>query len=125
MDRNLYERFGGMETVARVVFDFYERVLRSRRLAPYFAGVDMARLIDHQTKFLSSVLDGKPRYSDAHLRQMHARLAIDEDAFDEMLALMAEAMGACGVAEEESSALLAELRGRRAHIVSSKPADAA
>ena len=114
----LFERLGGLEAVAHVVFDFYERVQRSRRLSRYFVEVDMAKLIDHQTQFLSSLAGGPRSYSDAHLRRAHAQLAIDDRDFDEMLQLMSEALTAGGIARQESDAFLAELDARRPLIVS-------
>ena len=119
----LYERLGGMEAVARLVFDLYERVLRSRRLAPYFAGVDMATLIDHQTQFLASLAGGPRSYTDAHLSDKHAKLAIDDRDFDEMLQLMSEALKAGGISDEDHDAFLASLDAHRPLIVSQAPAN--
>jgi len=120
----LYERLGGIEAVARIVFAFYDRVLKSTRLAPYFAGVDMRRLIDHQTSFLVSAMGGPPSYSNDHLRQVHARLKVDNPAFDEMIDLLGETLEAFGVADEDTAAVLSGLRARRVHIVSASEAPA-
>ena len=56
----MFERYGGFARVSRVVSSFYERVLESPSLAPYFAGIDMRRQIDHQTKFIASIRAGPP-----------------------------------------------------------------
>jgi hemoglobin len=40
---------GGFAKVRLLVSEFYDRVLDSDTLAPYFDGIDMRRLIDHQT----------------------------------------------------------------------------
>ena len=117
----LYQRLGGMEAVARLVFDLYERVQGSRRLAPYFADADMATLIDHQTQFLASLAGGPQSYSDAHLSQKHAKLAIDDHDFDEMLELMSQALRAGGIAGEDHDAFLAALDAHRPLIVSQAP----
>jgi hemoglobin len=113
----LYERFGGLDAVARVVFGFYDRVLKSPELAPYFAGVDMRRLIDHQTRFLASVMGGPASYTDAHLREVHSRFKIDNRAFDEMIEILGDTLRTFGLAEVDVDFVLSELRGRRAHIV--------
>ena len=115
----LYERFGGLEAVARLVFAFYDRVLQSKQLAPYFAGVDMRRLIDHQTRFLASVMGGPASHTNAELRKAHAHLRIDDAAFDEMVDLLAETLRTSGLAEVDVSLILSEVRARRTYIVSS------
>ncbi len=114
----LYERLGGLEAVARIVFGFYDRVLRSERLAPYFADVDMRRLIDHQTSFLAAAMGGPPSYTDVHLREIHARFRIDDDAFDEMLGILGETLWSFGLKDEDVASVLSDLETRRAVIVS-------
>jgi hemoglobin len=114
----LYERLGGLEPVARIVFGFYDRVLKSERLAPYFADVDLRRLIDHQTSFLAAVMGGPPSYTDARLREIHARFRIDDDAFDEMLGILAATLRGFGLKEEDVAFVLSDLETRRAVIVS-------
>jgi hemoglobin len=120
----LYERFGGMEAVARLVFAFYDRILRSRQLKRHFDGVDMRRLIDHQTKFLASVMGGPPSHTNAELRKAHAHLRIDDEAFDEMIDILDETLRTFGLAEGDMSLILSDVRSRRAQIVSPPKIDA-
>jgi hemoglobin len=120
----LYERLGDFEDVARLVFAFYDRVLKSRELSPYFADVDLRRLIDHQTSFLASVMGGPPSYTNAELRRVHARLRIDDRAFDAMIDLLGETLTTFGLADEDTDAVLSDLRARRAYIVSAIEVDA-
>lgn len=113
----LYERFGGVTAVAGLVFSFYDSVMKSPRLAPYFAEVDMSGLIDHQTKFLCSVMGGPPSYTNEQLRKAHARLGITDADFDEMVGLLSKALRASGLAGEDLVATLDEIRARRRYIV--------
>ena len=55
----LFEKYGGVATVSRIVSKFYREVMNRPTLQPYFQGVDMTRLINHQVKFISHVL-GQP-----------------------------------------------------------------
>jgi truncated hemoglobin YjbI len=55
----MFERYGGIAFVTRFVLSFYDRVLTSATIAPFFADVDMRRLVDHQAKFISSVMGGR------------------------------------------------------------------
>src|SRR5262249_18419391 len=81
----MFERYGGLPFVTRFVLGFYDRVLASPGLSPYFANVDMQRLVEHQAKFISSVMGGPASYSNAALREAHSHLHIDDRAFDEMI----------------------------------------
>ena len=49
---------GGLSTIHQVVQSFYDGVLDHEVLSPYFDGVDMARLIDHQSRFFASAMSG-------------------------------------------------------------------
>src|SRR5215470_2993825 len=80
----MFERYG-LAFVTRFVLSFYERVLASVRLAPFFADSDMQRLVEHQAKFISSVMGGPTSYSNTVLREAHEHLDIDDQAFDEMI----------------------------------------
>jgi hemoglobin len=117
MDQNLFDRFGGHAAVARLVFAFYDRVLRSERLAPYFRDVDMRRLVEHQAKFVSQLMGGPVSYSDSELRQVHAHLEVDDVTFDEMMLQFQRALGDFGLAEADMDLVMAGMRARRPAIV--------
>jgi hemoglobin len=106
---SLFERSGGFGRVSRIVMDFYERVLDSEGLAPWFETVDMRALIEHQTKFVASLMGGPASYTDETLRRVHARLGVTRAAFDEMKALMAESLEDNGMAEDDVDAVLQEI----------------
>lgn len=84
----MFERYGGLQFVTRLVLNFYDRVLDSVRLAPFFANTDMQRLAEHQAKFISSVMGGPPSYTNETLRAAHAHQHIDDQAFDEVIRLL-------------------------------------
>ena len=117
MARSLYDKYGGFATVSRIVLDFYERALDSDRIGDYFEDVDMSRLVDHQTKFVSALLGGPASYSDDHLRQIHLHLRIDDDDFNEMIDVFAETLVDHGISEEDKNSVVSAIEARRAHIV--------
>jgi hemoglobin len=47
----IYAQIGGFSTVRGLVEDFYDRLLREDSLRHYFVGIDLSRLIRHQTDF--------------------------------------------------------------------------
>ena len=92
MPRSIFERYGGFAVISRIVSTFYEKMLSSPLLSPYFAKTDMKRLIDHQTKFISSLMGGPASYTAEHIERVHAHLGITEDAFMESMELMTETL---------------------------------
>lgn len=119
MAQSMFERYGGFASVSKIVMAFYERVLDSDRLAPYFEGIDMRRLVDHQTKFISTVMGGPSSYTDQALQQVHAPLAIDHDAFEETVGLLGEALREFKVTPDDVAAILRGVRARERYIVRS------
>ncbi len=117
MAQTIYDRHGGFSTVRKVVSGFYERVLDSDVLAPYFQHVNMKVQIDHQTRFVSYLLGGPASYSDDHLERVHARLRITSDAFEEMVMTMCEVLEDHDFTDAEVGEVEHELRSRQSLIV--------
>ncbi len=61
-------------------------------LSGYFANIDVRRLIDHQTKFVSSIMGGPASFSDDALRRAHANLGLSYEEFLEMISLLRETL---------------------------------
>jgi hemoglobin len=111
------QRFGGAKGIARLAFCFYDLVVASDRLRPIFQNVDMPRLIEHQAAFIVSVLRGEPAQSEAELTALHAHLAIGAAEFDEMIALLAQAIEDEGHSGASSERLLQQFRRMRPRLV--------
>jgi hemoglobin len=117
MKSTIFERYGGFASVSRVVMSFYERMLDSPDTSPYFANIEMKRLIDHQTKFIAAMMGGPASYTNEHLERVHARLGITEDAFMESLVLMRETLEDYDFAEEDIRAVEQEMMDRKNFVV--------
>lgn len=120
MNQTIFERYGGFASVRKVVSTFYDYVLDDEVMQPYFAGVDMRRLIDHQSKFISAVMGGPASYSDDHLKRVHAHLGITHDAFGVMAGLLREAMEENGMAARDVEAVIHQINVRQ-HLVVARP----
>lgn len=118
MKQSIFERYGGFSTMRKVVSDFYDRVLDSPRLQSYFVDVDLRNLIDHQTKFVASVMGGPASFSDDVLRRVHEPLGISIAEFDEIVSLLCEAMEENGMADEDIDHVRKEIMKRQLLIVS-------
>jgi hemoglobin len=111
------DRYGGSKGVARLVFRFYDLVLASERLAPFFDGIDMPALVEHQANFIASVAGGRAQISDAELAAVHGHLGIGAAEFDEMVALLAEAIELEGHPPEEAGRVLQHFRRLRSQMI--------
>ena len=114
MARTIFERYGGFASVSRVVSSFYEKILDSPVTSPYFAQTDMKRLVDHQTKFIATLMGGPASYSNEHLTSVHANRGISEEAFAEALELLTETL-------EDYDFEPADIRQIEAEMMSRKP----
>lgn len=114
---SIFERYGGFAAAGRIVMSFYGRVLDSDVTGPFFDDIDMARLVDHQTKFVASIMGGPAAYTDEALRQLHGHLGITGEAFDEMADLFRKTLEDFGMAEADIETLDREIRARRKIIV--------
>jgi hemoglobin len=115
--KSIFERYGGFASVSRVVSSFYDRVLDSAQLIPYFDGVNMRRLIDHQTKFVAQLMGGPVSYTNEHLARVHERLGITDAAFDEMVLLMRETLEDFDFDESDIADVVGNVRSRRPYVV--------
>ena len=120
MKRTIFERYGGFASVSRVVMEFYDRVLDSPEVSPYFANSDMKRLIDHQTKFMATLMGGPASYTNEQLERVHARLGITESAFYEVIELLSETLEDFDFRDEDVEEVEKEMICRKNFIVAKK-----
>jgi hemoglobin len=99
-ERTIFEAIGGDAALAAVVDDFYDRVLADPALAPFFAGVNMARLKGRQAEFFAAALGGPVPYSGASMRDAHRGRGITQHHFDLVAGHLVTALAAAGVPDE-------------------------
>ncbi|WP_299744862.1 group 1 truncated hemoglobin [uncultured Tateyamaria sp.] len=116
-ERTLYESYGGFSQVSKIVLSFYDSLLDNDEIGPFFDDVDMSRIVDHQTKFIASLLGGPAAYTDKQLQQLHAHLDITDAHFDELETLLRETLLAHGMASDDVETVVAEFGKRRPLIV--------
>lgn len=117
MRETIFERYGGFAVVSRVVGDFYDQALDSPILGPFFVGVDTKTLIDHQTKFVASMMGGPASYSNEHLERVHRNLGIDERAFEEMCDIFRETLEDHELEEGDIGEVMGQIQARKVYIV--------
>lgn len=114
----LFDKYGGVSTVSRIVSQFYREVQSRPSLQPYFQGVDMRRLIDHQVKFISHVL-GQPAsvYEGRTLSAAHGRLQISAAAFGEVADILRQTLEGAGMEAADVDTVMTSVAGARGAIV--------
>lgn len=120
--KSVYDRIGGFAAIGRIVLDLYDRALESDVVGPYFDGIDLARLVDHQTRFMAHVTGGPAEFSLARLGQAHRRLAITGAAFDTMSGLIDDTLADHGVSADDRAVILGVVAAHRPMIVAAEEA---
>ena len=111
-----FQRYG-LRAISKVVMDFYDRALGSSVIGHYFEGIDMGRLIEHQTQFIVTVMGGPASFSDDELRESHAHLAIDGTAYREMTRLLEETLRDSGIEDPDIQLVMQNIESRAPLIV--------
>ena len=89
-------------------------------LGPFFDDIDMSRIVDHQTKFISSLMGGPASYTDDQIQKMHDHLDISSEHFDVLSAIIAETLTEFGLEPEDTAIVTAEFEKRRS-LVTGEP----
>ncbi|MEZ8824496.1 group 1 truncated hemoglobin [Vibrio amylolyticus] len=85
MEPSLYMKYGGFAQIHKIVEAFYDEVLESETLGPYFESTNFHVLIDHQVNFISSLMGGPQCFDDSQLSKAHAHLSITDAAWNEIV----------------------------------------
>ena len=117
MAKTLFDKYGGFSVVSRIVLDLYERLLDDDDVGPFFDNVDMRRIVDHQTKFVSSLMGGPASYTDEQIRRTHDHLVITPAHFDRLSTLLAQTLADHGVSGEDVETVVAQFEARRPLVV--------
>ena len=112
MASSLFEKYGGFSSISKIVSAFYDKAIDSDEIGPYFDNVDMRSQIDHQTKFIASLMGGPASYSDDALRKVHAGHNIDQAAYDEMAALLRETLEEFDLHADDVDQVMSEIAAR-------------
>ncbi len=118
MAASMFDRYGGFASVSKIVMAFYEKVLDSEVIGDYFEDVELPALIDHQTKFIASVMGGPASYTNEVLQRVHAHLEIDTTAFQEMVTLLRETLEEFELEPQDIDTVIQDIKGRSSYIIS-------
>ena len=114
---SVYDDLGGDAAIALAVDSFYTRVMADPTLAPFFKGMDLAAIKEHQRDFFTVLLDGPEIYDGRSMRNAHAGLHVTDADFTRTLEHLRETLEELGVDAPVVESVVRRIEGMRAAIV--------
>jgi len=121
--KSLFEKYGGFSVVSRIVMALYDRLLEDDDVGPFFDDVDLPKLIDHQTKFVSSLMGGPASFTDDHIERAHGHMEILPMHFEKLKLLVQDTLEDFSVDAEDIDTILAAFESRRTLLVRAENVD--
>ena len=100
---SLFDRLGGEPAISAVVDKFYEYMLVDPITKHFFETIDMKKQAERQKQFIILVTGGPNKYEGVDMKEAHAKIKIDQKAFDETWNNLNKALGDFKVPEKEVS----------------------
>jgi len=117
MEKTLFEKYGGFSKISKIVLTFYDRMLEDDDVGPFFDDVDLPKLIDHQTQFISALMGGPATFSDDRIERAHRNMNIEHHHFDRLKEIVAETLADFDVAPADIEIVLEGFEHRRVLLV--------
>lgn len=115
--QSLYDKYGGEDTIEKVVDSFYVKVLADERVKHFFEHTDMKKQRKHQTNFICFALGGPKSYTGKTMRAAHEKMELKDLHFDTIVELLGKTLAEFGVAAEDISAIATKIEGLRKDIL--------
>jgi hemoglobin len=123
MQQTLFNKYGGFAKISKVVLELYDRLLDDDDVGPFFDDVDMARVVDHQTKFVSALLGGPASFTDDQIRRVHADIEISDRHFETLKSILNGTLTDFGLEPDDVRTVLDAFEERRRLVVSGSDVD--
>ena len=114
---SLYERLGGMESIAAVVEDFRDRVAKDDRINRKFAKTDLVRLRRMLIDQVCEAAGGPCRYTGRSMKEAHAGMSVTSGEFDALVQDLVATLNHFKVGKTEQAELLGVLGPLKPDIV--------
>jgi truncated hemoglobin YjbI len=66
---NTFPKYGGFSKISSIVMSFCDTLLDSDEIGPFVDGIDISKMVGHQTKFIASLFGGPASYTNRRLCQ--------------------------------------------------------
>ena len=117
--KSLYDKYGGIPVISKIVHNFYGRILKSPDLKKFFENVNIESLMSHQIQLFSHVMGGPTQFDLGRLKNAHSRMNIQGEHFAEVAEILEETLEDAGVEEEDIQTIMGIVASTRSEIVAS------
>lgn len=115
--QTIFEKYGGQETVNKLVDAFYVRMLADDNVKGFFEGVDMNKLKGHQQKFIAFAIGGPNNYEGRDMKTAHLGMGLNDSHYDSLVDNLSDAMDSLGVSEDDIVAVVAKVESLRNDVL--------
>ena len=114
----LFDKYGGVPFIAKLVRAFHKEVMSRPHLAAYFDGVDLVLLAEHTVKYIAFVM-GKPAeiYTGRDMYTAHAKYHIHGIHFDEVADVLKDILTGAGVEKKDIESIMQRIESLREMII--------
>ncbi len=114
---SLYERLGGMDSIAAVVEDFRDRVAKDDRINQKFAKTDLIRLRKMLIDQVCEAAGGPCKYTGRGMKEAHAGMSVTSGEFDALVQDLVATLNHFKVGKTEQDEILGVLGPLKTEIV--------
>jgi hemoglobin len=97
IDKTLYARLGGKDTLIKVHKIFYDKIYAHNWLSKYFTDKPQQLLEEQQTTFMQQLMGGPKAYSGKSPKSAHQHMLITEELFELRAKLLADSIKQAGI----------------------------
>jgi hemoglobin len=116
--QTLFDKYGGIPTIAKVVKAFHHEIMARHHLAAYFEGIDLEHLAQHTVKYVAFVM-GKPAefYTGRDMYTAHAKYHIHGMHFDEVADVLKDVLTSAGMSKPDIALVMLRVESLREMII--------
>jgi hemoglobin len=114
---SLYERVGGMDSIAAAIEDFRDRVAKDDRINQKFAKTDLVRLRKMLIDQVCEIAGGPCKYTGRSMKEAHAGMKVTSGEFDALVQDLVATLDYFKVGQTEQNEILGVLGPLKADIV--------
>lgn len=115
---SLFDKYGGIPTLQRLVRDFHQRMASRPLFTRHFEGKDTRRMAEHQVELIAYAL-GKPAkiYNFDQLAVAHHNLGVSLDTYEDMIRILRQVLLEARIEGADINTIINTLDQHRHRIV--------
>jgi hemoglobin len=119
MTVSLFDKYGGVPAITRIVRDFHERLMRRPNLRRYFEEMEVEKVIQHHIAYVSFAM-GKPNqdFTMKKIHDQHMQAGVTKASYNQIMEIFFASLEEEGVTPEDIEHIEETLKSVRGEIVS-------